>query len=899
MKSWRYLILLCMATLPVRAQQAFHDVSLSEVLIRLDRSSSYYHISFVYDELEDFRVSTTLRKGRSLPAAVRDVCSLSPVTVKVKGRDIFVECVKKERRKLSGRLVDESSHPVPYANIVLYKQSDMAVIGGGTSNEAGSFVIPCSEEKALVRISCVGLQTLSRNMTVGPSGVIVMKTEAYSLDGVTVNGVSPLIRYEGGRLLYLVANDSFAKGMNALELLGRVPMVSMDRQQPIILGKGSAEIMLNGRPLGMDNETIMQKLQSLHAEDIERIEVVSIPSGRFQTTAASGYVNIVLQRDKTEGWQGGLTAVGALGDDSKGLLSASASYATKGFDVTVDAFGNLQKDWECQEAGYQRQEGSEKVSLTDFTKREREVGTSVMLRYQPTRNVETGGMLSYRTNWCKQKYDDESHMGAYRTRSSSLLQPTDATRTLNLSLYGDWKLDSLGKQLSMTYRHYRKRHKDESGIYGSEKSEGALSFVNVSELESDYSIQTLGLDVTLPYRLATIDAGMAYTDIDNTAMRVDDAVSLLRYILHSNNDYRYQERNMAIYLNAGGWLAPRLQAHVGLRFEFSWLKGNEQGGEDIQASKEEYISTWTDIPAKAVDYRRTNSWWLPSLSLSYNMTEQQQFTLEWAMSIKRPHFSDLDAIPYYKSLTNYAMGNPALMPGTTNHIELSYQHRRGFYANLYYHHGYRQTEQVTEFTLNDVVGVECQMTRPENWLTDTKAGLYARYQHRFSSRLNSTLEGDLYFYSGTSSDSEYTTTDQQPVFKPDLHGWGKHVALTTDVSLNNKRTLLLNARYDHWFRRIEKMTDYKPYGFFSLALHYALLNDRLKMALTLSDPFGQQVTDITRVYYDFQERIHVRHHSRQLTLTLNYSLGKKKGVRIHRQNKDTETERAETHRATP
>ena len=208
------------------------------------------------------------------------------------------------------------------------------------SNEAGDFVIPCNAVKARVRISCVGFKTIDRQMSIDNVGIIRMQMENNYLSGVSVSGRMPIIRSEADRLQYIVGNDEFAKGHNAFELLSRVPMVSMAGGRAMILGKGPANFMLNGRISEIGNEAIQQKLWTMRAEDIERIEVISIPSGRYQTDLGSGgYINIVLQRDQTLGWRGDVSTEAGISDDWSGRGNGSVSYASEKFDMTIDAHG--------------------------------------------------------------------------------------------------------------------------------------------------------------------------------------------------------------------------------------------------------------------------------------------------------------------------------------------------------------------------------------------------------------------------------------------------------------------------------------------------------------------------------------------------------------------------------
>ena len=193
MRRILYLIILCAFSTLTQAQHTFQNTSLSEALIELDKSSKHYSISFVYDELEDFTVTKTIRQGRSLPDAVRDVCGFYPIRVSTKGHEIFVECVQKDRTKLIGRLIGPDRQPVAYANITLFPPSDSTYLGGGVSNEAGDFVIPCAIPKVMVRISCIGYKTIEATYDIRDIGTIRMLPDKYALEGITVKGSKKLV----------------------------------------------------------------------------------------------------------------------------------------------------------------------------------------------------------------------------------------------------------------------------------------------------------------------------------------------------------------------------------------------------------------------------------------------------------------------------------------------------------------------------------------------------------------------------------------------------------------------------------------------------------------------------------------------------------------------------------
>lgn len=894
------LILLAAAVLSMRAQHTFRGTSLSEALIALDNSDRHYDITFVYDELEDFTVTKTIQRGRSLPDAVREVCGFYPVRVTVLGKEIFVECIQKERTKLVGRLVDSEQHPVAYANIILFSTADSTMVGGGVSNEAGDFVIPTRQERVRARISCVGFKTLERMLTVGQVGTIHMQTEDYRLVGVTVSGQMAVLRSEADRLLYLVPNDPFAQGQSAYELLSRLPLVSMADGQASILGRGRAGFLLNGRTTAMDEETMRQKLWSLQAEEIERIEVITVPSGRYQFNGGGGLINIVTKQGQTLGWRGDLSAQLATSDDWSGRLGGTVNYAAEQFDASLDVFASRQTERTAHQTTYKRPQAFTKVANSIDRQKDRDLGASLTLHCQPAERWNLGAMLSYKENRGNQDLADEGsvrfdidyapysglgpNIRSYTMNSVSAQSPDGPMRTLGLTVYSDRMLDAQDKLLSLTYNYFRK-----SG-YGNSEVEGDVNIPNYYTtddyhafyafgLDTDYRIHSAKLDLTLPLPFAKVEAGLAYTDIDNTVFRQQERSSNIDEDRILNNSYNYQERNAAVYLNVHKQLLPQLSVTLGLRWDYSWLRGEER--DDVKALK-------TKQPFSRL---------LPVAALQYQIDDRQHLTLHGERMINRPDFDDLNQTPFYLSMTNLLSGTPALTPGVTDLLELDYRHSGGLYANLYYRHGQDLPEWITRFALqsNQRYILENQTTRPENRLEEYQTGVYLRYQHRLGSLMDAALEGNIYYYHGESFDPDFDWNEDETfnANKHPLHGWGQSVALSADIFLNRRHTLLLNARYDHWFRQLEKMADLGAYGYASFALRYSLLGDRLKISLTAHDPFHQHVTDLTRSYCWFTEQVHTNHHAHLVSLTATWSLGGQKVRRTYRDKKDAETQRAE------
>lgn len=903
MKRALCLLLLTAAVLSMRAQHTFRDTSLSEALIALNNADSHYDITFVYDDLEDFTVTKTIRRGLSLPDAVRAVCGFYPVRITVHGRDIFVECIQKERKKLKGRLVDAENQPVPYANIILFSTTDSLMVGGGVSNETGDFVIPVRQDRVRVRISCVGFKTVNRTMTTGQVGTIRMQAEDYRLTGVTVSGQLPVLRSEADRLEYLVSNDPFAQGQRAYELLSRLPMVSMADGQTSILGRGRAGILLDGRMTALDEEALWQKLWSLAAEDIERIEVITVPSGRYRFNGVGGYINIVTKQGQMLGWRSDLSGQLASGNDWNGSINGTISYAAQRFDASMDVFANRLTERTDLQTTYERPQTFTKTDNNSEQWRESTLGTSMTIHYQPTERWNLGAMLSYRESRVHQEVADDGRVrldinyspyaglgpsiSSYTMSSLSTLLPDGPMRTIGVTAYSDWQLGAADKLLSLTYNYYRKKGLRNSGVegdviipnfYTTDDYHARHAF----SLDTDYGIHSVKFDLTLPLALAKVEAGWAYTDIDNKVLNKQERSTNMDDDRVQNNSYSHQERNFAAYFNAHRQLLPRLSLTIGLRWDCSWLKGEER--DDV----------------RSVKTRQCFSRLLPLAALHYQMDDRQQMTLHVERMVNRPDFDALNQTPFYRSMTNLSSGTPSLTSGVTDLVELDYRHSKGLYATLYCRHGMDLPQWITRFALlgNQRFNLENQTTRPENRLNEYQTGLYLRYQQRLAVSLSVAVEGNLYYYHGTSAseDLAWNEDEQYNTNMRPLHGWGQSAALSADLFLNRQHTLLMNARYDHWFRQPEQMAAQESYGFASIALRYVLLDGRLKLSLSARDPFRQHVTDQVRSYSWFRERVHTNHHSHLVSLSVSYTLGGQKVRRTYRDKKDAETLRAEKRR---
>lgn len=181
MKRIIFIIVCSLVLAGVEAQKIscdYHNMSLSEALRQLNEQSEDYTISFLYNDLEDFRITTSVSR-KTVPDAIRQMIGFYPIRMIVEDSEIIVECTHKTDRHLTGTIIDDQGHPVAYANIAILNPADSTLIGGGVSNESGYFAIPYEQPVVLARISYVGYKTVYRLCSHPKAGTIRMRPDNY------------------------------------------------------------------------------------------------------------------------------------------------------------------------------------------------------------------------------------------------------------------------------------------------------------------------------------------------------------------------------------------------------------------------------------------------------------------------------------------------------------------------------------------------------------------------------------------------------------------------------------------------------------------------------------------------------------------------------------------------
>ena len=288
------IFLLCTFALAMSAQHIqrnYHDRSMSDVLIDLDKASKHYKISFIYNELEDFTVTQNV-KTANIPDAIRKVIGFYPMQMTVGDSLITVECIRKSERKLIGRLIDNHNLPVEFANIQLLNPKDSSFLCGGVSNANGDFVIPCQQKQALMKVSFVGYKTICKLVPIARIGNVKMQANSYLLKGVTVEAARVVEKVD--RQIIFPTKEQVKTASNGYDLLDNLslPTIIVNRAERKVLSLkgGDVQIRIN------DVKASMQDVLALQPDEVTKVEFINVPGLKYGDSNLDAVINYQVRR---------------------------------------------------------------------------------------------------------------------------------------------------------------------------------------------------------------------------------------------------------------------------------------------------------------------------------------------------------------------------------------------------------------------------------------------------------------------------------------------------------------------------------------------------------------------------------------------------------------------------
>ena len=637
-----FLLFLLFASSATRAQSlthSFRNTSLSDALIWIDNAQDKYKIHFIFDELEDFTVTTSIRNV-SVEDAVRQVIGFYPMHTTFERKDIYIECVQKSGTKLSGHIVDEKGAPMPFANVSLLSVADSAFITGGVSNENGDFVIPCQMKHIIAKISTIGYKTVIRNAAVGKMGTITLLPETYTIKGVEIKGEIPQYKMVTGGMAVDVQHSVLHDIGTADDLLSMIPMVQKRDGKFEVLAKGEPEIYINNKKVTGANE-----LKMLKSADIKNVEVITAPGAKYNAEV-NAVIRIKTLKPQGDGFSLSLYNQSRLNNKWHNYDDLTLKYRTNG----LEAFANIALD----NGNYSTEQDVDQeihISKDLFN-----ANAKIPVRSTWTTLYYKAG-LSYDFN------TDHSigfSISSQHIFSSIFKTDMEQHYTKNGAFYGDvfletdireknkpvWELNSyyVGKvgKLGIDFNATVLRNCSENINYQYEHSE-ELGSRPITTTTDDKSTMAAGkLVLTYPVWKGELTGGSEVTSTQRHGNNLN-AEGII-----PASDTEREEKNIAGFaeyqMQLGQW-----HMNAGLRYE--------------------HVSTnYTSFGVKQEEPSRTYNDLFPTLSAAWQKGKWGA-QLSYTKRITRPQYSQLTSMVVYDSRMLYEGGNPMLRPSIRQGID--------------------------------------------------------------------------------------------------------------------------------------------------------------------------------------------------------------------------------------
>ena len=646
MKRLSFILLLCAIASVASAQKithTFQDVPLSDALKYIQEQANDDNITFIYDELEDFRVTTHIQ-NKSIPDAVVQIVGFYPVRVVRSGRhEIYVECTHKTDRHLTGTIIDENRQPVAYANIALLNPADSTLLSGGVSNESGYFAIPYEQEKTLIRISYVGYKTIYRLCDKDNVGTIRMHPDSYKLNGVEVKGQRPLVRMKDDAFVTTVEGSYLAKMGTGNDVLGQIPGVLRNGENIEVIGRGTPLIYINGRQMRNPSE-----LDQLSSDQIKDVDVIMTPGAKYDATAKA-VIRIKTIRPVGEGFSFNSRTVAGVNHYVYGLEELNMNYRTGGLDI----FGM---------AEYENRRSRQTNDSRQDTYLQSHYQQSSLMHYY-NKNQMLAGKLGF-----NYMLNDKHSIGmTYTVTSRPNSQTSDYFTTMFIDKQTDDQIKGRGKVDGDDIQHII------SGYYAGQTGKWSLDAnadVLLQKQNSDnltFEDATQGDDRTVTTRndvknrlyAAKFVAGHPLwkgnleIGAEGSYVHRTDVFGNVENIIDAS-DTKIEENNTAAFVQLMQRLN-KLTLIAGLRYEYLDSRYYEGG-------------------VKMGDESRTYSDLFPSLMLMYPL-KNVRARLSYSRNINRPAFSQLSGNVKYINRYTYESGNPYLKPSYRDNFSLALNYK--------------------------------------------------------------------------------------------------------------------------------------------------------------------------------------------------------------------------------
>lgn len=780
--------------------------------------------------------------------------------------------------KITGKVFEKISHqPLEYATITLVNPKFPKAKTGGITNSKGEFDIDIFPGVYDIKIEFISFKpTIIKQRMLKSStnlGSINLEEDASQLNEVVVRADNTTVQIKLDKKVYSVGKDMVVKGGTASDVLDNVPSVTVDGDGNVSLrGNDNVKILIDGRPSNSIN--VADALRTISADALDKVEVITNPSARYDAEGGAGIINIVLKKEKNQGTNG--TFIGTVGNPKNYGLSSSINFKNENFNLFSNiGYSNTKSPGNSMtNSDYLNPDGSIQKSIDEKNNNVRSrqgYNYNFGMDWYLTKSLTWTNSINYRENNGSNPNNDNIHN--YETNndfaSNRYNDQYTKTRDVEYSTNFTKKFKKDGHKLTVDFSTSNDTDNDTSVITNTIIGQENLATRQSTDNNQTQSRNLFQIDYVLPLaENSQFEAGYK-GDFNHllTDYSVGDLSSGGIYTpnLNYTNTLDYKEKINALYTQFGSKIN-----------KFSYLLGMRYEDSNIDIN----LLTTNDYTKK----RYHN--FFPSAFLTYQISDQSSFSINYSRRIARPRSRFINPFSNYSSNINLFQGNPDLNPSFTDAIDMGYMTKLGkvtLSSSIYFN----RTKDVFQFIRRpngDIVtsivnGVTIEtpviLTTPINLANQDRSGFEfnANYAPFKWWKLNGNFN---FFQNKTTGNYSYTlaNTNQIVVENFDNTSFSWFAKLSSKVSLPFKIDWQANGMYN----APQNNAQGKSLGVFvaNMAFSKDVMKDKATITLNASDLLNSRKRIIKTNLPTLNSYSEMQWRTRQINLSFTYRFNKKK-----------------------
>jgi len=742
-----------------------------------------------------------------------------------------------------------SAQPVEYATVVISDKASGNVLSGTTTDANGRFEVTVNSQDITVELSFIGFTLLIVDEVVfvnnkADLGLLKMGEDAAALDEVLITAEKSTTEFKLDKRVFNVGTDLSSTGASALEVLNNVPSVDVNIEGDVSLrGATGVQMLINGKPSILTDDS-SNALGTITADMIEKVEVITNPSAKYEAEGTAGIINIILKKNQKNGLNGSISV--NTGIPHNHSVGVSLNRRTEKFNLFTQ-MGVGYRELPRDNASINR----DKIRDTELYSTGVEYRNELFYNFNlgtdyyinPHNVITLSGSYAYEIEDQPSSFDFEFSESGNLVRSWSRSEVTAATNPkiqYELQYKRDFT-DHKEHQLlfSAIGRYFGKAlESDFTNVY----TLGTDDLLNQkTESEFQEGKYTFNLDYTKPYgKHWKIETGAQYltNDVSNDYKVSDEIQGVFVEDPSLTNIFEYDQKVQGIY-GTGSYEGNLWGVKLGLRAEN------------------------TDLTTLLVNDNLTNQQnftnLFPSAHLSYKFTQAISFQAGYSRRIFRPRLWDLNPFFNIKDNFNIRTGNPNLLPEYTDSYEIGsifILEDVTLNVNVYHRYTTDRIERVSFFVDN------VNTTRPENIGTNKATGIEANFKYIVSKKFSFNGDANYNVFK-----REGRFSDQSFDFSADKWS-GK---LTAKYKISKGIDVELTGRHDSRERAVQGIVS--PRTHMDGGLRIKILNGKGVFNVSGRDIFASRIREKIIDEDDFY--LYGRgFRGRFLTLGFSYGFGK-------------------------